>query len=190
MDEEHGGNIMRLRDGNCQIELADDPTYTPNSVDNIHGYSHEYILDEPSQWSSKCSVSVFPAQTSCILLASCGTRVHEHSGIAHNGKLYVVVGNQLCCLSLPNLEKRWSIRADTATCFGVYASSRSESLVVHGELEISKVSLDGRMIWSASGGDIFTGELKIYEDRIEVADFNNGQYRIDVASGKIDLVAR
>jgi hypothetical protein len=56
-------------------------------------------------------------------------------------------------------------------------------MVSHGELEISRVSDDGVLLWSSSGADIFTEGFSLKPECIEVADFNGRKYRFSYASG-------
>jgi hypothetical protein len=180
--------FMQIRSEGYDIELADEPTYSPRSVDNARRFGAEYLFGKETSYSSKCSITV--GSKSCVLLASGGgTKVHARSGVALFSHLFVVIGDQLCCFALPSLEKKWNITADTATCFGVYALPNEQAVIVHGECEITKVAFDGTVLWRAHGKDIFTGNFAVFADRIEVADFNNEKYRVDLVSGKVALVA-
>jgi hypothetical protein len=95
----------------------------------------------------------------------------------------VVVGNQVVCLHLPALSVQWHMRGDAATCYGLYLASDGESLVLHGECEISMLTLEGQRLWGFSGEDIFTGQFEIKENVIEVIDFNGQMYCINMRSG-------
>ncbi|MFX5957076.1 hypothetical protein ABTF01_22020, partial [Acinetobacter baumannii] len=50
----------------------------------------------------------------------------------------------------------WCLCVDTMTCFGVYWDVPNEALISHGEIQISRLSLEGEEIWAATGEDIFT----------------------------------
>jgi hypothetical protein len=94
----------------------------------------------------------------------------------------------LCSLSLPNLDLKWSIKVDSATCFGVYYSSKHDCLLSHGECEVARVSLRGEIVWSAGGKDIFSEGFQIVGDCVEAIDFNHEVYRIDIATGRCALI--
>jgi hypothetical protein len=94
----------------------------------------------------------------------------------------------LCSLSLPTLELKWATKVDTATCFGVYYCPQDNCLVSHGECEIARARLSGEIVWSASGRDIFSEGFRIVGDHVEAVDFYNGVYRIDIVTGRCELV--
>jgi hypothetical protein len=49
-------------------------------------------------------------------------------------------------------------------------------------------ALDGRVVWSASGKDIFSEGFALHDDHAEVVDFNHETYRIDLATGRSSIV--
>ena len=126
---------------------------------------------------------------SALVISSGGaTCVHPGSAIIDNNSVLICCADSIFCLGLPHLNLLWQTKADLATCFGIY---RYQDLyVVHGELEISCLTRNGKIRWSVGGKDIFvtlTGEddFKIIEGFIYVKDWNNRVYRIDVSTGKI-----
>lgn len=182
---------MELESGSFALTVYDDPTYIPGSADNARKYDREYCLVEKyrpvSQYGLLCREQEGPTH-SCILLAGGGaSRVHDHSVVVVNGSCFVGVGDMLCCLSLPSLDLMWAVRVDTATCFGVYYFPQGDCLLSHGELEIARVNLDGQIIWSANGKDIFSEDFQIVDDHVEAVDFNHQVYRIDITTGRCDL---
>lgn len=127
--------------------------------------------------------------SSCILAATGGaTGIHEHSALTRNDECLVAVGPFFCSLRLPGLELIWSLQVDQITCFGVYHSERHHCYIVHGELDISRVSYDGKRVWSAGGKDIFTGEFTVLDDHSRVVDFNGETYDVALSTGRIRIV--
>ncbi len=184
--------VVELASGSCVVTLLDDPTYTPGSADNVRRYDREYCLVKEyrpvSQYGLVCRHSDGTTH-SCILLAGGGaSRVHDHSAVIVNGACFVGVGDMLCSLSLPILDLRWATRVDTATCFGVYYCPQHDCLLSHGELEIARLRLSGEIVWSASGRDIFSEGFRIMGNDVEAIDFYHGVYRIDIATGRSELV--
>ena len=183
---------LNLETESCEIVIRDESIYTPNSADNKFTFDKELWLDEEEDYvSSKHSVA-FSCQSgescSCILLACGGaSSVHENSAIVHDEKLLVAVGNFVCCLLLPKLDVDWRTKTDSATCFGIYHSPENECYISHGELDITRLTYSGEVVWQASGKDIFTGEFTLNEDFISVVDFNNESYRIDIEEGVCKL---
>jgi hypothetical protein len=174
------------------VTLLDDPTYTPGSADNVRQYDREYCLVKEYRPSSQCGLVCTQsagATHSCILLAGGGaSRVHEHSAVIVEGTCFVGVGDIVCSLSLPTLELSWATKVDGATCFGVYYCPQHDCLLSHGELEISRLSLRGDLVWSTGGRDIFSEGFRIIGDHVEAIDFYHGLYRIDIATGQSELI--
>jgi hypothetical protein len=94
----------------------------------------------------------------------------------------------LCSLSLPTLDLGWATKVDGATCFGVYYSPQHDCLLSHGEIEVARVNLSGEIVWSASGKDIFSEGFRVLDDEVEAVDFNHEVYRIDIVTGRCELV--
>lgn len=115
---------MLIQSTKYQINIFHDNAYTTKSADNVNSYSREYILGEyiSSRYGINVEHNSIPIN-SCILLAGGGpTTVHDHSALIIEDNLFVAIGDQICCTSLPALDLRWHIKADTATCFGIYYS--------------------------------------------------------------------
>lgn len=114
--------------------------------------------------------------------------MHEHSALVIDDRLYLAVGDHVACLSL-ELPHRliWATRVDTATCFGVYWDSGRAALISHGELEVSRLSLRGHLLWQSSGADIFSNGFRLLPEYIEVVDFNQTIYCIDYVTGVSSL---
>ena len=45
---------MLFTSGTYDLELPDEPNYTPGSAENVHFYSREYVFGEPTFQSSSC----------------------------------------------------------------------------------------------------------------------------------------
>jgi hypothetical protein len=173
--------------GRYTLEMADERTYSFGSRDNNRTYERELLLTGRTQVVSThgviCSCPGQPSRS--VVVGACGgaTGVHERSLALQGAHCFVVVGPELVCLSIPDLTVRWHRQGDPATCFGVYALSGEDAVMVHGELEISKWRTDGARLWSFSGADIFTGEFVFEGDAVVAEDFEGRRYRIDLASG-------
>jgi hypothetical protein len=85
-------------------------------------------------------------------------------------------------LSIPELDLLWQTQADQITCFGLYAYN--DTYIVHGELGISRLDKDGKILWQKTGADIFTtleGEniFEIADSYILVKDWEHRLYKFD-----------
>ena len=174
-----------------EVRLLNEPFYNLTSVDNAYIYEHEYVLDH--YISSQHGLRVLRDAKilhSCILAASNGsTRVHSKAARIINDTIYIAVGNRLCSLALPTLNLQWQLEVDNTTCYGVHYHTAEDCLLTHGEVTISRISKNDRLIWQTSGNDIFTGESKIIGDYIESIDFNHEKYRIRISDGHRELVS-
>ena len=177
---------------NYTVSLINESDYSLNSVDNIRSYSIEYLFDDHQHNTSKHGLSVrdeLGNNHDCILIAGGGASgVHENSLVVVDDRCFVAVGDHIVALSLPNLDKLWAKKLDEATCFGVYYMKNIDCLIIHGELEISRVSIDGIIYWSSSGKDIFTEGIELFEDHVEAVDFNMEKYSINIESGKSEII--
>ncbi|KVW70243.1 hypothetical protein WK98_10145 [Burkholderia ubonensis] len=165
------------------VTIVNEPTYTFRSQDNIRAYPVELLLGNYGPSSvhgvelNRCRVAVVGADRGC-------TAVHAHSAVAIDDKLYLAVGNHVACLSLSSPHPLiWSTCVDIATCFGIYWENDRATLISHGELTIARLSLQGNVMWSAYGADIFTESVRLLPDCIETIDFNHDVYRFDYATG-------
>jgi outer membrane protein assembly factor BamB len=123
---------------------------------------------------------------SAVFAASGGpSTVHQHSAVDVDGRLFLAVGDHVVCLNLATGLREWSRCVDLATCFGVYWDCRHKALISHGELQISRFSVTGEEIWSASGADIFTEGFQCLDNGIEVIDFNRSVYLFDYRTGAL-----
>jgi len=109
--------------------------------------------------------------------------VHEHSLLVDGDRALVAVGAWLCAVDLPLLGLEWSLEVDWATCFGVHRLG--DGYLSHGELSIARVSHGGKIVWQASGRDIFTGKLRVQGESAVIEDFYQRRYRIDLLTGQI-----
>lgn len=178
-----GGSVV-------EVQVSNVSSHTIGSSDNRVAYNLEHVLTgDGSRPTSAHSIVVSrdggPIKSAIVLAAGGSTGVHAHTVVQRSNSLFVAVGDQLCSLKLPELQLDWNVQVDQATCFGVHYVSHPESLISHGELEISRIGLDGRMFWRTSGADIFSGPLWMENGEILVKDFEERTYRIDVATGEV-----
>ena len=167
----------------------DDSSYAFGSGDNHTRYGREEYLDDAKfrLTSRHAVVSTLDATAvaSVIFGATGGASgVHERSLLFLAELGFVAVGPFIVCLELPTLATRWVRRVDSATCFGILACPDAGSLISHGELEISRLTLSGDMLWQASGRDIFTGAISVDAEGVHVEDFNGDTYRFDLQTGR------
>lgn len=57
-------------------------------------------------------------------------------------------------------------------------------ILSHSELDISAITPEGAVVWSAGGADIFTNGFKFDDNSIYARDFADRDYTFDIATGK------
>ena len=177
---------------NYKVTIIDEPTYSKGSADNIRSYKTELCRNDKYRHASAHGVIVGDLESpeaSAILLGVGGaTGIHIDS-MAHNGNIcFIAVGDALFSLKVPSLELQWCQKVDFATCFGVYWIESENCLITWGEVEVCRLTASGEIVWTASGADIFTEGFEIQNGHIELTDFNNDKYQVDIRTGKIKSV--
>jgi hypothetical protein len=185
---------MLLPYGNCEVELLDESTYTRRSVDNVRAYDREYLLGDMQELNASRHGVILreseEVRASCIVFAGGGlTCIHEHSGLIVGDCLYIAIGDTICSLTLPSLNLNWHRNVDTATCFGVYYLPKQACLISHGECEIARLTLSGDVVWKSGGGDILTGQFRVFPEHIEAIDYNEAVYHINISNGSSQMVS-
>ncbi|MCP4592408.1 MAG: hypothetical protein GY842_16875 [bacterium] len=170
--------------GRYAIEMTDEPAYSFGSGDNARLYrflesecyplSEHYIL---------CALDGEPCASAVLSASGGGTEVHENSCVLLEDRCLVAVGDRVVALGLPDFRLLWQAKADDITCFGLFVTPDERHVVVHGELRISKLTVDGDKEWEFTGRDIFTGASAIEGDAVVVTDFDGYQYSIDLELG-------
>lgn len=175
---------------NMMIELFDDPTYTIGA-DNRNAYALHYFIDGPQDSrGSFHGIRLFKDDfeiNSCLLIGSGGTTIHPTSAIVDDNSLLVCCGDSVFSLCLPSLELKWQTHIDLVVCFQIYKIE--DEYLVHGELEVSRLSTLGEVVWSFSGCDIFVSNngqesIAIQDDRIVLIDWEKNKYELDF-NGKV-----
>jgi hypothetical protein len=166
-----------------RIEVLDEPTYTFRSTDNVRRYRREYLLGEVSRPVSICGLIVDEVPEAVIGAAAGATSIHEKSALVVDESLYLSVCDHIACFDLNPVSFRWGTKVDFAACFGVYFDASRDALISHGEVEIARLSREGRILWSVSGEDIFSEGFSLRPSYIEAIDFNGRKYRFSYDNG-------
>lgn len=178
---------MKLNYKNYEIEVFDEPNYTLNSVDNIRTYNKVYFTgkdyEDRFQPTSKHGIIIKELSTEISSAIICeiggGTGIFENSFIIEDDKIWIRVCNKIYCLELPNLELRWSKELDYATVFEFHKIEND--FITRGEMEITRFTKNGEIVWSFGGRDIWVNtkgktELSIENDKIRLFDFESNEY--------------
>ncbi len=182
------------------IELIDDSSYTPHSVDNIASYKFEYPedIDIHNRYlqSSKHGVRVSAGNdeiSSAILFGTGGaTGIHDDAYYVSDDYLLLCCSDKVYSLSIPELNLNWSKRFDPATCFAIYPYQ--EDFIIHGELTISRIDKNGNLKWDFGARDIFvtpSGDpaLRLDGNNIELTDWEGYIYLLDETGKELSITA-
>lgn len=185
---------MRVPYRNYLIDIFDDKIYTLNSTDNVRSYQFEYveanIFEDRFYPESKHAIiiSLDDKEVNSAIICEIGgyTIIHEHSFIIINDLIFICCCDKVYSLGLPNLDLRWIKRLDPVICFGIYEFG--DDLIIHGELQVSRINKQGDLKWDFGARDIFVlpdggNSLMIKNDQIHLKDWEGYEYFLD-ANGK------
>ncbi|MFY7826017.1 MAG: hypothetical protein ACOVQ4_02770 [Flectobacillus sp.] len=179
--------MIRFEISDLMLELLDEPIYRVDSVDNIFSYTKQYSSSDGSQVSSsKIGIKIYQHKElveSCIIIGIGGaTAITQYSYIIASENILICCGDSVFCLSLPSLELVWNMKLDDVTCFQIFQCQ--EDYLIHGELNITLVNLEGNIKWCFSGKDIFVSltqekAISILPEGILLTDFEQTKYKLD-----------
>ncbi len=169
------------------IDVLDEATYQHGSEHHHFNYHKVYFgNDEEQHPSSKHGIKIHREGQiidSCIIIGSGGaTGIHQSSSLMDNDQLIICCCDTIFCLMAPELNLKWKTQADQATCFQIFKLQKD--YVVHGELQVTRLGKDGKILWQFAGKDIFVSlegeeEFKLADDHIMLTDFGKTRYKID-----------
>lgn len=109
--------------------------------------------------------------------------VHSHSGLVLGDRLFLAIGQHVVCIRTSPFEFLWALKTDEAMCFAVRYCEPRRALISHGELEISRFTAEGTLLWSASGADVFSEDIDAAPHFVAARDFRGGKYHFDYVDG-------
>ena len=184
--------MTRYTKDNYRIEIYKEYTFTEGSADNVNQYDFVYFDKSEYYFPSVFGIKIFQDE---ILIKSAvigsiggGTDIHDTSTIIETDRLLICCSNTIFCLSIPELTLLWRTQADQATCFEIY--KYQDSYIIHGELEISRLDKNGKILWQRSGSDIFTtlsgkDNFLLTDNYILATDWENNKYKFDFNGNSI-----
>jgi hypothetical protein len=182
--------MVKLNYKNYQIEVINDSNYTINSIDNLKVYDTVFFQankDKDKLYStSKCGIIVKKSDTkiaSAIICESGGaTAITQKSFIIEDDRIWICVCNKVYCLEIPSLDLVWRKEIDFITNFSIHKVE--EDFIIHGELDIKRITKSGEIIWSFGGRNIWVNpegktEFNIENNTIHLFDFESNEYILD-----------
>lgn len=165
------------------IKIQDEPNYAFDSVDNPISYESVYFDESDYQPTSKHGISISRDGQHLASALICGiggaTGVSDTSFIVKDDNLLICCCNLVYSFALPTLRLDWKKQFDLATCFAL--DPFQDDLIVHGELQISRIDTNGEVKWVFSGKDIFVTDdgmdsVNILGNRIKATDWQGTTY--------------
>lgn len=68
---------------------------------------------------------------------------------------------------------------------GLLETGQDDAVLVHGEIAITRLGLDGGIQWQRAGWDIFTGGCQVSEGVVTAVDWNGAVYRWRLSDGEV-----
>lgn len=168
------------------IKFYDEADYKLDSADNIKTYSKTFISGDKNILTSQIGIELFEndnLKSSCLIGSEGGgTGITGNTTMISYGGLVICCSNTVFKLTIPDLNLEWKAVADSATCFGIQFLDKD--YVVHGELDITRLDKDGKIVWQKEGRDIWTtaegiDDFAVYDDYILATDWDYNRYKFD-----------
>jgi hypothetical protein len=181
----------KIGDYIVEVFKADYPVISANS----NPYDLVYLEDTGHIWPTIIGLKIYDDTGSLFKSAIIGAHgggsgIHETSHILKSDRIVICCSDTVFCLSIPDLYLLWKTKCDMATCFGIF--NYKEDYIIHGEVEITRLSNNGKIIWQQSGADIFTTlnsgkeDFLITDDHILATDWDSRKYKFDFDGNPIN----
>ncbi|MBE6543765.1 MAG: hypothetical protein E7675_05140 [Ruminococcaceae bacterium] len=167
------------------IKITVDNTYTVNSADNPKKYDHTLTPSFVQRGDMYTVLDISVAGPNSYSLALIGSyHTYQDSCAILEGSILTVLQNDHIIridLDTAQIIKEYEIDM-CGISFGIY--SVKGGYIIYGEVEILKLDLDYRTLWSFSGKDIFvsaTGKraFELTKESIKLYDFEDNFYELD-----------
>ena len=140
------------------MELLDESDYHPDS--NLNKYLKNYLMESDFKLPTKIGIKILEngiELNSAIIGAEGGaTGLHKTSQIVESNRILICCCDSVFCLEVPNLNLNWKTKVDTTSAFEIFKIENG--FIIHGELEITRIDNDGKIIWQHGGADIFVSQ--------------------------------
>jgi hypothetical protein len=176
-----------LAEGTLEVELWRDLAWSPDSTGDPGGYGRVIAIADRHRQATGMEVRVDGRVVStAVVLGEMGCPgISTGNALLRGDTLLVAMAATVVALALPSLEVRWMTHLDDACLFGLMEIDAGDAVLVHGEMSIRRLGMDGRVRWERSGADIFTGGCWIEEGQVVAEDWNGATYRWRLADGEV-----
>jgi hypothetical protein len=176
-----------LGEGALEVELWRDPAWSPDSTGDASRYGRVVSLSEPHRQAVGIEVRVGGrAVSTALVLGEMGCPgISSSDAVLRGDTLVLAMAARVAALALPSLEPRWQIDTDDACIIGLMEVPGEDDLLVHGELYVTRLAMDGAVRWQRSGFDIFTGGCVVRDGVVTAVDWNGAEYRWRLSDGEL-----
>jgi len=183
---------MTFNFGKYELIITNKTNYQSNSSELFANYDRNYLTESEYLLATIFGLKIFENGTeisSAIIGAEGGASgLSENSQIIENEQILICCSDSVFCLELPTLNLKWKIKPDEITSFRIFKINNG--YIVHGELQITRIDNEGKIIWKQGGADIFVNpngkdDLEINDDFIKAVDWENRVYKWDLDGKEI-----
>ncbi len=176
--------MLRLRAPGLEIVLQDAADYRTGSEDGRYGREHVLGRGHTKAIGIEVTAAGTPAGSAMVIVPMGTPGVHERCATTRDDALILACGGEVVAFSPPQLDLLWRAEADPACIFGLHPVPGEEAVIAHGEQAIARVEPDGAVAWIQWGEDIFSGELRLRGNAVEVTDWSGKPYCFHTADGR------
>ena len=180
--------MIQVKTPGLTIELIDINHVDLEKYDRVYTDGSEYKFS--SCVNIKFISDAMPINI-CIAASDGATGLHEQSYILEDDRILICCSSSIFCVALPSLNLLWRTKADWATCFGLY--KQRDVYIIHGEMEISRINQNGKLLWQKGGCDIFTtlegnsNDFYITDNYIFATDWEHNTYTFDFDGNELSF---
>lgn len=178
-----------LGEGTLEVELWQDPAWSPDSAGDPGRYGRVISIADPHRQATGIEVRVDGrAVSTVVVLGEMGCPgVSWSKAVLRGDTLVLAMAAKVVALAVPSLEVRWITDLDDACLFGLTEIGDDDAVLVHGELHITRLGMDGGIRWQRTGHDIFTGGCHVEDGQVVAVDWNGAVYRWRLSDGAVLL---
>lgn len=178
-----------LGEGALEVELWRDPAWSPDSTGDPGRYGRVISIADPHRQASGIEVRVDGRVVStAVVLGEMGCPgISWSSAVLRRDTLLLAMAATVVALAVPSLEVRWIRDLDDACLFGFIEIEAEDAVLVHGELHITRLGMDGAIQWKRGGHDIFTGGCHVEDGQVVAVDWNGAVYGWRLSDGAVLL---
>jgi hypothetical protein len=184
---------MTFEIGTYQVELLNESDYNADSNDNQNKYLKNYLTESDFKLPTKIGIKILEngAELNSAIIGSEGgaTGLHKTSQIVESNRILICCCDSVFCLDLPTLNLNWKTKVDIATAFEIIKIENG--FIIHGELEITRIDNEGKVIWQKGGADIFVSQngnddFEVKDNFVKATDWDNRTYKWNLNGVEIE----